>query len=149
MRTPEEVFHALVDGVRELNAGDSSAAGRLAELYAPDTDVRHPMAPLGDTPLRGREALRHHFANRPPGNAARAGMHAEDIRIHHTTDPEVIVAEFTYRGDAKWSVPCVFVLRVRDGQIVESRDYIAHVEFARITGNLDTLFEQLATRGTP
>jgi ketosteroid isomerase-like protein len=146
VRTPEDVFYALVDGVRELNAGDGAAADRLAELYAPDTDVRHPMAPLGDTPLRGREALRHHFASRPPGNAARAGMHAEDVRIHHTTDPEVIVAEFTYRGDAQWSVPCVFVLRVRDGLIVESRDYIAHVEFARIAGTLAPLLEQLTTR---
>jgi ketosteroid isomerase-like protein len=36
-------------------------------------------------------------------------------------------------------VPCVFVLRVRDGLIVESRDYIDHVGMARARGLLDDL----------
>jgi len=143
MRTPREVFADVIDGVEKLVGGDPSQVDRLAALYAEQTDVRHPMAPLGDTPLRTREDLRRHFAAGPGGSPALAGFHATDIRVHETTDPEVIVAEFVYRGEG-FAVPCVFVMRVRDGLIVESRDYAAHLEFARISGHLGDLFERLA-----
>jgi ketosteroid isomerase-like protein len=68
----------------------------------------------------------------------------DNIRIHETQDPEVIVAEFDYAGTViasgePFRVPCVFVLRVRDGLIVESRDYIDHVGMARARGLLDDL----------
>ena len=56
----------------------------------------------------------------------------------------MIVAEFDYAGTviatgAAFTVPCVFVLRVRDGLIVESRDYIDHVAMARARGQLEEL----------
>ena len=141
-RTPTEVFHELVDGVERLVGGEQSQVDRLAALYAEQTDVRHPMAPLGDTPLRTREELRRHFAAGPGDSPGLTGFHAADIRVHETADPEVVVAEFTYRGEG-FAVPCIFVLRVRDGLIVESRDYTAHLEFARLGGRLDDLFEAL------
>jgi len=58
------------------------------------------------------------------------------------------VAEFEYHGAAAESgeptaVPCVFVLRVRDGEIVESRDYIDHVASARARGALGQLLNEL------
>jgi ketosteroid isomerase-like protein len=37
----------------------------------------------------------------------------------------------------------VFVLRIRDGQIVESRDHVSRLEFARMSGGLDELFTAL------
>jgi ketosteroid isomerase-like protein len=40
-------------------------------------------------------------------------------------------------------VPCIFVVRVRDGQIVESRDYGDHVGLARAFGRLETLADAL------
>jgi uncharacterized protein len=48
----------------------------------------------------------------------------------------VIVGEFAYLGTVKGSdesfhVPCVLVMRVRDGEIVESRDYVDHAAMAR------------------
>jgi ketosteroid isomerase-like protein len=60
----------------------------------------------------------------------------------------VIVAEFDYAGTVletgeAFTVPCVFVLRVRDGLIVESRDYIDHVAMARARGQLDELIGHL------
>jgi ketosteroid isomerase-like protein len=135
--TPREVFHQLVDGVAKLVAGDAGQAGRLAGLYAEQTHVTHPMA-VDDTPLLTRAELRDHFAAGPGAAPATfAGFHADDIVVHETPDPEVIVAEFTYRGDgtgAPFAVRCVFVIRVRDGQIVESRDYADHAAFARIRG---------------
>lgn len=145
--TPREVFHTLVDGVSRMIAGEPDQVERLAQLYAEQTHVVHPMAPLGGAPLVTRDDLRRHFAEGPGMAAGRLrGFHATDIVIHDTTDPEVIVAEFTYRGDGDngpFAVPCVFILRVHDGKIVASRDYADHLGFARIGGRLDELFTQL------
>ncbi|GAB3946149.1 hypothetical protein GCM10029976_073210 [Kribbella albertanoniae] len=129
--TPEEVFRRLVDSV---------AAGRyagLAELYAEQTDVRHPMHPERPEPLRSRDELRAHFGG---GEDAQEDpvvrFEAVDVVVHRTEDPEVIVGEFAYLGtvagsDESFRVPCVFVLRVRDGEIVESRDYVDHAAMAK------------------
>jgi len=45
-------------------------------------------------------------------------------------------------------IPNVFVLRVRDGQIIESRDYADHVEIARILGHLSELTEAAGQRAS-
>jgi len=124
MPGPREVFHRLVDGVCKLVDGDASQVDALAALYAERTRIEHPMAVPAVEPLRSREDLRRHFGGpRPPFSDYRA----TDVVIHDTADPEVIVAEFCYRGSVdgrRFVVPCVFVMRVRDGEIVESRDYI-------------------------
>jgi ketosteroid isomerase-like protein len=137
--TPADVFLRLVHGVA---AGDYAA---MPGLYAEQTDVRHPMAPGGDHPLLSRDALREHFTGTGPAVAQTIEFQPDNIRIHQTADPEVIVAEFEYAGfrpadGATFRVPCIFVLRVRDGQIVESRDYVDHVAMARARGTLDQLF---------
>jgi uncharacterized protein len=132
--TPREVFERLVAGV---------TGGRWDELpglYAEDAVVTHPFDPAGE-PLAGRAALRRHFAA-----AAGAGLTltARDVVVHETADPEVVVGEFAYEGvvtatGRSFTVPNVFVLRVRDGLIVESRDYADHVAFAAATGRLAAL----------
>jgi ketosteroid isomerase-like protein len=132
--TPREVFLRLVEGV---------AAGRwteLPDLYAEQTDVRHPFDPLRRPALRTREELREHFT--PPPGAPGLERRATSFTIHETADPEVIVAEFEYRGPDSVT-PCVFVMRVRDGQIVESRDYIDPIASARAWGRLDDLIAAL------
>lgn len=143
MRTPEETVRAMLDGARRLQNGDLSQVDVLAAFYAEDTDVRHPMAPLGDTPLLSREALREHFA--AAGQVGLAGVSVEDVRVHHTADPEVVIGEFTYRGDAGWAAPSIVVFRIRDGVIVESRDYIDHLGLARATDTLEALFQAMRT----
>ncbi|WP_432942433.1 nuclear transport factor 2 family protein [Kribbella sp. CA-253562] len=137
--TPADVFLRLVHGVA---AGDYAA---LPDLYAEQTDVRHPMAPGGDRPLLSRDALRAHFTGTGPAVAQTIEFRPDNIRIHQTEDPEVIVAEFEYAGvrpadGATFRVPCVFVLRVRDGEIVQSRDYVDHLAMARARGTLDQVF---------
>jgi ketosteroid isomerase-like protein len=140
--TPREVFLRLVHGVadRDFDA--------LPALYAEQTDVRHPMSPYGDKPLLSRDALREHFGGAGPRVAGVVRYQPDNIRIHETQDPEVVVAEFDYAGTViatgePFRVPCVFVLRVRDGLIVESRDYIDHVGMARARGLTDELVEVL------
>jgi ketosteroid isomerase-like protein len=137
--TPREVFERLIDGVKH---------GRWEELpalYAEDTFVTHPFAPAGE-PLIGREALRRHFA---AGAGLGVTMTARDVVVHETSDPEVVIGEFAYEGRVtatgrRFTVPNVFVLRVRDGLIVESRDYADHVAFAAATGRLGSLAGEIS-----
>jgi ketosteroid isomerase-like protein len=139
---PREVFLRLVHGVCEGRWDE------LPELYAERTHVTHPFHPLGAPALRSRDEVREHFA---AGSTASFDRRPANIRVHETADPEVIVAEFEYRSTAAGTgepaaVPCVFVLRVRDGEIVESRDYIDHVAGARVRGRLPELLSSLAAR---
>jgi ketosteroid isomerase-like protein len=136
------VFLALVNGVAEGRWEE------LPDLYAEETHVVHPFDPLRGPALRSREELRAHF--RPTGAGPRLDRKAAGITIHETTDPEVIIAEFEYRGTVvdtgeSFAQPAIFVLRVRDGEIVSSRDYFDHVTAARIRGGLDALVAAVST----
>jgi ketosteroid isomerase-like protein len=142
---PADVVRAVAAGVSRLIAGNLTEEQTQAQLdelagrYAEHTDVRHPFAPLGDVPLRTRAELRQHFAEAPIGAAERFEAVGE---VHATADPEVVVFEFRYVGSAggkQFAVPCIFVTRVRDGVIVESRDYGDHIGLARAFGRLDAL----------
>jgi uncharacterized protein len=147
---PADVVRAVADGVSRLIAGNlteqekEAELDHLASLYAERTDVRHPFAPMGDTPLRSRAELRRHFAAGPPRTADR---YAAVGQVHETADPEVVIFEFSYVGSADgrpFKVPCIFVTRVRDGVIVESRDYVDHLGGARAFGRLNDLATALA-----
>jgi ketosteroid isomerase-like protein len=54
-----------------------------------------------------------------------------DCLIRETSDPEVIVAEYDYDGEAtrtgkRFTVANIQVFRVRDGRIIASRDFHDH-----------------------
>jgi ketosteroid isomerase-like protein len=141
--SPREVFERLIEGVTRERWDE------LPGLYAEDAVVVHPFAP--DGPLVGRESLRRHCA-------AAAGMGLEmaarDVVVHETADPEVVIGEFAYVGrvlatGARFTVRNVFVLRVRDGLIVESRDYADHLAFAAATGRLPSLTAAAGVRTGP
>jgi ketosteroid isomerase-like protein len=142
-RSPAEVFLALVNGLCQ---------GRLDEvvdLYAETTDVSHPFDPLRGHGFTSREELHRHFTGRPLQQTFKA--RPQNIRIHETRDPEVIVAEFEYAIDdletrASSSYPCIFVMRVRNGKIVSSRDYVDHLGSAEARGRLGDLLSEIGTR---
>jgi ketosteroid isomerase-like protein len=124
-----EVFERLVDGVTH------GRWSQLPELYAEDTVVVHPFASPRQ-PLIGRETLRRHFAAAATMNLE---MTAHDVVAYEATDPEVVIGEFAYTGrigGREFRVPNVFVMRVRDGLIAESRDYADHLSFAAAAGRL-------------
>lgn len=121
IRTPREVFASLSSGI---SSGDW---GRLHELYAPDTKVEIPFAPAR---IDGREQVREHFARNGQSGLS---LRAHDVVVHETADPEVIVAEYAYTveaGGKRFEAANIQVLRVRDGLIVESRDFHDHAKLA-------------------
>jgi uncharacterized protein len=139
------VFLALVNGVAEGRWED------LPDLYAEHTNVVHPFDPFRAPALRTSDELREHF--RPRAGGCRLVRRATNITIHETTDPEVIIAEFEYQGTVvdtgeSFVLPGVFVLRVRDGQVVSSRDYFDHVTAARVRGQLGALIAAVEAGST-
>jgi uncharacterized protein len=136
---PREVYERFL---RHLAAHDWDA---LYELYAPDVVVDILFAPPKPVRMTGRDALRAHFAaaeERP------IEIRVENLVIHETADPEVIVAEFDYDGRVVASgrtfhVPNIVVARVRDGLIVETRDYHNHLAIVAALDQLPSLVAAL------
>jgi ketosteroid isomerase-like protein len=150
--TPADVVRAVAAGACRLIAGKLTEEQKhaqldeLVSLYAEETYVRHPFAPMGDTPLRTRAELRAHFA-KAPSLAPDVERFDAVGHVHETSDPEMVIFEFSYVGMASgrdFTVPCIFATRVRDGLIVESRDYADHVGLARVFGRLSNLGAVLA-----
>lgn len=128
MQTAQTVFERLLQGVSE------GAWDRLHELYAEDAVVELPFAPA-PVRLEGREAVRAHFAAAAGGGFS---LRVEDLTVHRTLDPEVVIAEFVYvvragAGGPAFRTANVQVVRVRDGRIVASRDYHDHAALQAAT----------------
>ena len=123
--TPRAVAERLISGISEQRFAE------LADLYAEDTVVELAFSPER-TVMRGRDELAKHFA----GAADRPlRVIAKNVVVHETTDPEVVVVEYDYdviAGDRTGTVRNVLVIRVRDGQIVSSRDYHDHAAITAI-----------------
>lgn len=137
---PREVFAALLE---RFSAGKWS---EVAELYAEDAVVEIPFALPAADRIEGRAALHARFT----AMAAAGGieLHAENVRVHETADPETIVGEFDYRGRVpgtgrSFRVANIQVLRIRDGLIVATRDFHDHAALGVATGGIAGLDEAL------
>ena len=121
--SPRDVIESLIQGISKGRWQE------LDELYADDALVEYPFAlPSGPTRLAGRSAIRRYFAA-----VARLPLElkAHHVVVHETKDPEVVIAEYVYDGlvtttGRSFQVSNIQVSRVRDGQIVTSRDYHNH-----------------------
>ncbi|MFD2472465.1 nuclear transport factor 2 family protein [Amycolatopsis silviterrae] len=133
----EGVFHQLVFGVADGRWSE------LPDLYAAKTDVRHPFLP-GAPILRTRDDLRAHFT---AGAAAGFRIEVTDLVLHLSTDPEVVIGESAYIGETSSGTPFqvnnIFAMRIREGQIIESRDYGDHLALAAATGRLPELIARV------
>jgi len=137
--SPREILERLIAWV------PAQRWDELPNLYAPDAVVEQPMGLPGPVRIEGREALARHFQS-----AAKLPlqMRAANVVIHETADEEVVVGEFDYlarntSSGAEFTVANVFVVRVRGGLIVQSRDYSNQVMFAAALGRLGALAEEL------
>jgi ketosteroid isomerase-like protein len=68
-------------------------------------------------------------------------LQVRNMVVHATADPEVVIAEWDYDGvvtttGRSFRVSNVQVSRVRNGKIVESRDYHNHAFLAVVTDRL-------------
>ena len=120
-RTPKQTMQKLADDISSHDWKD------LHMLYAPDAIVRHPMARDQSAVLQTREGLRQHFAR---FFASGVRLRATPIRFRDTTDPQVVIGEFTYHGEngfgmERFDLEACFIWRVHAGLIVDTTDYLS------------------------
>lgn len=116
-----------------------------AGLFAPDGVQSLPFAIPGmPTEIRGPDEIRARIgpALRDAVAAGRRNIGNDNVVVHETADPEVIVVEFDLLGEdgrgGAYRLPYIHVLRVRDGRIVSLRDYIDTLAMTRVIGAATT-----------
>jgi ketosteroid isomerase-like protein len=96
----------------------------LADCYAEDVTLEMPFTLPGVPRVtKGREELRRRF--RRAGEARRITK-ADNVVVHETADPAVLVAEFDLHqdmGGESFVATYVMVMTVKDGLITHTRDY--------------------------
>src|SRR5262245_55942899 len=135
MPTPSEVFHAFITRIGEGRWDE------LADMYAEDVVIDIPLDAPHRTRLDGRETVRQRFAD-STGRPFR--LQPTNIVVHTTADPEVVIAEFDYEithvpTGRQSTVANIQLMRVRDGLIVQTRDYHDHLRFAALAGRASQL----------
>jgi uncharacterized protein len=120
---PAEVFRRT----RQLAlAGDFAG---FVDLFADNAVLEFPFTPV--PPINGHAGITEFMIGSGRDRLVRF-TEFRDLVLHHSTDPEVVLAEFDGIGTvtatgAPFHRRYVHVLRVRAGQIVSYRDYSAPV----------------------
>lgn len=139
-RSPRELFE---HGLDLLLAADMPS---FLDLFAADAELEFPFATAGAPErVHGQAALHDYLIDYPQRLAIRE---FPAVAVHETTDPEVIVAEFTARGTtvrtgATYELSYIAVIRARHDKIVAWRDYWSPVAAAVATGTLPELLTEL------
>lgn len=120
-RTPRQAMQKLAD---DISAGEWQ---ELHMIYAEDTEVRHPQARDQSALLKGRDDLKAHFER---FFSTGVTLEATPIHFHDTTDPEVVVGQFTYHGRNgfgmdRFDLEACFIWRVREGLVVDTTDFLS------------------------
>jgi ketosteroid isomerase-like protein len=121
-----DLFHRLLDG---LTSADWT---NLADLYTEDARVTMPFALPEPRVLHGRAEIAAHFAG---STAVPIRFRAENVVVHTTTDPDLVIAEFDYivrltTDGSEFRVSNVQVVHARGGRIAETHDYHDHARLA-------------------
>jgi ketosteroid isomerase-like protein len=117
---------------RHLARVSLGITGDLADAYAENAVVEQPFMPRGQGGMECREALRAHFER---AGSMPLELRVDNLVVHETTDPEIVIAEYDYDGNVvptgeTFRVSNVQIFRVHDGEIVHSRDYHDHAAIA-------------------
>lgn len=140
-RTPEQTLHRMLE---LLLAKDMDG---IADLWAPDGAAEFPFAVAGaPTRLASREEVRQDLTGYPDLLDV---TEVPSVRVHPTTDPRTIVAEFTALGTTvrtgrPYRLDYIAVITVADGLITTYRDYWNPVAAAAATGTLPNLLTTLS-----
>ncbi|MFC4529304.1 nuclear transport factor 2 family protein [Sphaerisporangium dianthi] len=122
-RTPRDVLALYHRAMVDMSADD------LADLYAVDGVHEFPFrAPGFPARFHGREEVRAGYHKAWDASPVRLAE-IRDVAVHEAADPEVIVGEWRGTGTAgPDGRPCelsgLLMFRVREGEIVETRDYM-------------------------
>jgi ketosteroid isomerase-like protein len=124
------------DVVERLLAAAAANDPAQADLYADDGVHELPFSPAG--PMRLEADQLKAMIGAASGAPRIIDQQLRDVHIYQTDDPEVVFTEFTLAGTATATGEPVqmanaMVVRVRDGKIVLSRNYLDPVALGRLT----------------
>lgn len=127
---------------RFLEVSSRGAYDELADLYAEDAVIEIPFAPPGvPRTSQGREVFRARFKSAEKVWRIEG---VDQVTVHETADPEVVIAEFRIHrrvreSGEQVSSEYIVVMTIRDGLIRHSRDYADIIAGARALGRLQEL----------
>jgi hypothetical protein len=126
------------------------SADDLASLFAPDAIYEFPfLAPQRSADhLYGRAAIRADFTRVWGSLPAPPVTGFRDVRVHDTTDPEVVIAELEFDAidhltGRTFTSRSLLILRSHDGEIQHLRDYSDVLRVSKGLGRLPQLFDSL------
>jgi len=140
--TPEVVLRRYQEALIHQDADE------LADLYASDALHELPfLFPGMPDRYEGRDQVRAAYRAAWGASPARP-QEVRVVAVHHTDDPELIVAEQVVAGTIAstgetFEFPGVLVLRVRDGKIVHVRDYMDGLSVAQAMRRLPAVVDEL------
>lgn len=135
--TPKQIVTNMIELMRSGQTVKS-----METYYADDFEVIVPFALPEPTVLKGRD---HILGLVRQAEAAQGGkpprmyqnLEVRDLKIYETSDPGVVIAQWIYRshiGDKIVDNDNIIVVTVRNGKIVQSRDYHDSVRRALANG---------------
>ncbi|WP_055589860.1 nuclear transport factor 2 family protein [Streptacidiphilus griseoplanus] len=136
--TPREVVERLL----------RLTAEGMADLFAEDAVFEMPFLPPGTPqPEPGREAFRAHLKG---AVGLQEFDSVDDVHIHDTTDPGVVVAEYRLHGRVvptgkRFASHLVMVTRIHDGLIIRARTYANPLDSAIAFDTVHDLLTGLTT----
>lgn len=141
---PAATSRDVVDRLLHLTANGPTE--EMADVFSEDAVFEMPFLPPGlPQPEAGREAFRAHLQ----GAVGVQEFEAVDrVRIHETTDPDVVIAEYRLHGrvvatEKRFASDIVMIARVRDGLIIWSRSYSNPLDSAIAFDTIHDLFAGL------
>ena len=143
--TPAEIVAALIDLMSKQKVQEALA------LYHDDVDVRVEFGLPHRHEVKGKarlQSLVKAIKEQKQGKPSRMyqDISVEDLVIHQTTNPNIVIAEWTYRsriGGATVENPNIIVVECREGKVYRSRDYHNHVTRAVADGTLPAMIEAI------
>ncbi|MER5532557.1 nuclear transport factor 2 family protein [Streptomyces mirabilis] len=143
---PAAASREVLDRLLRLSA--TGPTEEMADVFSEDAVFEMPFLPPGAPQQEaGREAFRAHLQ-------AGAGLQefdsVDNVRIHETSDPEVVVAEYRLHGRVlatgkRFAFDIVMIARIRGGLIIWSRTYSNPLDGAIAFDTVDDLLAGLTT----
>lgn len=120
-------------------------------MWAEDGSMEFPYAPPGyPARLDGRAAIDDYMRDYP----AKVDIKTFEVEaFHQTTDPDVVIVEFSVEGravqtDRPYAMRYVGVVTLRDGKIITYRDYWNPLAAAAALGGLDAMVSAFAGKAS-
>jgi ketosteroid isomerase-like protein len=132
-RSPREVLRRFHRAMKDKSADD------LADLYAPDAIHEFPFfVPHRPSRLEGREAIRAAYREGWKDHPLSIDE-IEDVFVHAAEDPEIVIGQWRARATLiatgrVATITGLLELRVRDGMIVHTRDFMDALGIAQALG---------------